>query len=82
MSDSTKAAMERAIEAHIADEHDDNTVMLKAYILQAAGSGLSDERDLLCYCGLEGQSGLLTAGLLVYAQTNVENLLFNDDDDD
>jgi hypothetical protein len=44
MSDATKAALDAAIEAHIADEHDDNTIMLRGYILQAAGNGVEDSK--------------------------------------
>lgn len=82
MSAETKDTMERAIEAHLADEHQDDTLMLKAYILQAAGNGLSDERDLLVYCALEGQSGLHTTGLLTYASANIDRIVFGDDNGD
>jgi len=80
MSADTKATMERAIEAHISDEHGDDSIILKAYILQAAGTGLADDRDALTYCGLAGQSGLLTLGLLAYATVNAENITLGDSD--
>lgn len=82
MSAETKAAMERAIEAHIADEHDDETMLLGAYILQAAGNGIKDSRHGLTYDVLEGQSGLISLGLLAHINVNVENMTFGADDDD
>lgn len=79
MSAETKAALEAAIEAHIADEHDDPTLILSAYILQAMGSGISDSRNALTFCGLEGASAVTSLGLLAYAQVNIEGFAFSAD---
>lgn len=81
MSSETKAALEIAIEAHIADEHGDETMLLSAYILQATGNGIKDSRHGLTYCALEGQSGLISLGLLAHINVNVENMTFGTDDD-
>jgi hypothetical protein len=81
MSAETKAAVEKALEAHMADEHEMQTV-LTGYILQAVGQSVHDDRDLLCYCGLTGQSGVVTQGLLAYIDYNATGLTFGDIDDD
>ena len=81
MSDATKKAIENAIEAHMAEEHD-MSVMLTGYILQAMGSSAEDNRDLLLHCGLEGQSSIVSLGLLTYIDYNVNGLIFDSVDEE
>lgn len=81
VSADTKAALETALEAHLSDEHD-MPAMLTGYILQAVGNSAYDDRDLLCYTGKTGQSGVITLGLLSYIQANAEGVTFDAEDDD
>jgi hypothetical protein len=81
MSAETKAAVEKALEAHMADEHE-MPIVLTGYILQAVGQSVHDERDLLCYFGLTGQSGVVTQGLLSYIDYNATGITFMPDGDD
>jgi hypothetical protein len=80
MSDATKAALDAAIEAHIADEHDDNTIMLRGYILQAAGNGIEDSRDYLLFTSGD-QGAVVTLGLLAILNANTDASCFGSDDD-
>ena len=80
MSAATKAALDAAIEAHIADEHDDNTIMLRGYILQAAGNGIEDTRDCLLFTSGD-QGAVTTLGLLAILNANTDASCFGDDDD-
>jgi len=75
MSEATKKALEAALESHMSDEHGMN-IMLTGYILQGCGSSAEDDRDLLVYCGKEGQSGIVTQGLLNYIDYNVQGQTF------
>jgi hypothetical protein len=81
MSDTTKAALDAAIEAHLAEEHDDSTIMLRGYILQAAGNGIEDTRDALIFCTSDNQGSITTLGLLAHTNINAETACFGDDDD-
>ncbi len=81
MSLDTKADLERAIEAHLASEHDDGAAILTGYIVQAVGQGMSDERDLLMYTGKTGQSSVTTLGLLAHIEANVEEIVWGDHDE-
>lgn len=78
MSAETKAAMELAIEAHIADEHQDASMILTAYILQAMGSGIGDNRNALSFCTDSTGSAVVSLGLLAYAQVNIEGFAFEE----
>jgi hypothetical protein len=80
MSDATKAALDAAIEAHIADEHDDNTIMLRGYILQAAGNGVEDSRYCLLFTSGD-QGAVVTLGLLAILNANTDASCFGSDDD-
>jgi hypothetical protein len=77
VSAETLASVEKAIEAHLADENGDPSIILTGFILQAAGQGLSDDRTSIVYCGKPGQSGVVTLGLLAYMTYNAEGVTFD-----
>jgi hypothetical protein len=86
VSAETKAKMEEAIEAHLADECADPMAQLTGYLLQAQGSSVETNQTPLIYTCMEGQSGVVTLGLLAYMQYNAEGVTFDpyhgDDDDE
>jgi hypothetical protein len=82
MSEATKEALDRAVEAHLASECGDELVQLTGYILQSVGSSVKTDMEPLVYCGLSGQSGVVTLGLLQYMQYNAEGVTFEGGDDD
>ena len=76
--EAAKTELEGAIEKFMSIVHSDS-VILTAYILQASGSSPVDDRDLMIFAGKENQSGLLSAGLREYMNTNVDNRLYGED---
>lgn len=71
--------LEAALEELMSVTHGDN-VLLTGYIFQAVGVSAEDSRDLLTYQGKEGQSGVVTLGLQGYLNSNVDMIVFGEDD--
>lgn len=74
------AELEIALEKLMAVTHHDS-VVLTGYIVQAVGVSPNDDRDLLTYKGKEGQSGVLSQGLLQYINANVDAMTWGGDDE-
>jgi len=76
VSAETIKALEEAIEAHMADAHGDSTMIVQAYILQAAGRGIKDNRRRLSAVTKQDQDGVESLGLLSYLKYGLEEAYF------
>lgn len=83
MSDQTKQALNDAIAAHFADEHDD--AIISQYVIQMADGSLEDydqQRTAYLRETADGQPLHASIGLTHFMAVKFEELLYTEDDDD
>ena len=83
MSDSTKAALDEAIAAHFADEHDG--ALVTGYVVQMMGKGFTlsddDEKTRMLRAIAEQQGIITTLGLADYMRLHLQGYALEPDDD-